>query len=421
MRKILIVGAGQSGLCLANGLLERGYEVTLITGKTSIETRQGRPNITQFTLPRALELERALHLDWWSAQAPHIEGVRQPLYAPGMPDPLVVQGRFNGYGIAVDPRAKMADWLEHFEDQGGKVVIHGVTVTDLDYFSRMYDLVVIAVGAGELGALFDYDPSRFGGAHPRVITQTLVHGLEEGPAGPGFAEVISAPEGRIFFAPVLTQQGPAHSISVMDEPGGSLDGSHLNEQGGHRGPSAQTVTDWIVRSVGERFADFATRLTKVEPVDATSAAVTRVRPQVRNPVGVLPSGGHVLGSADVVVTTDPIAGQGWNVSTMCATTYLEAIVSNGDTPFNAAWMSEAFETFYANEGIHSAALSAMLHSLWDSELPGYFQEVVGAALTYHEVADRWVHGLDDPRDYRAWFLDEEGARAYLGEVAARHS
>ena len=41
-RKILIVGAGQSGLQLAHGLLQNGYEVTLMSARTAEEIRAGR-------------------------------------------------------------------------------------------------------------------------------------------------------------------------------------------------------------------------------------------------------------------------------------------------------------------------------------------------------------------------------------------
>ncbi|MDI5982977.1 NAD-binding protein, partial [Amycolatopsis magusensis] len=47
MRKILIVGAGQSGLQLALGLQGHGYEVTLISNRTPEEIRGGRVKSTQ--------------------------------------------------------------------------------------------------------------------------------------------------------------------------------------------------------------------------------------------------------------------------------------------------------------------------------------------------------------------------------------
>ena len=42
MRKILVVGAGQSGLQLALGLQSHGYEVTLMSNRTADEIRTGR-------------------------------------------------------------------------------------------------------------------------------------------------------------------------------------------------------------------------------------------------------------------------------------------------------------------------------------------------------------------------------------------
>ena len=47
MRKILVVGAGQSGLQLALGLQSQGYEVTLMSNRTADEIRSGRVMSTQ--------------------------------------------------------------------------------------------------------------------------------------------------------------------------------------------------------------------------------------------------------------------------------------------------------------------------------------------------------------------------------------
>lgn len=351
---------------------------------------------------------------------PALKGIRMPLYVPGAPAVPTIEGRFpNGYGAAVDSRVKMAHWLEYFEDRGGKVVIHGVTVTDLNYFSRMYDLVVVAVGGGELGALFTPDSSRFSGAHPRVATQVFVEGFEPN-RDEGLFDVISAPQGRICCMPILTATGPAHSVLVLDSPGGPLDGSHLKDNASHANINAHDVAAWVKDSVSRLFPDFAPRLAHITAVDSLAAVVERITPQVRHPVEVLDTGGAVLGSADVVVTSDPIAGQGWNLSTMCAQTYLKRILDHGERPFDAEWMRQTFEEFYAGEGVHSAALSHMMHTLWDSDLPDFFGEIVGGALSIPEVADRYVHGVDEPADYAEWFMDPARARAYLAEAAERH-
>src|SRR5699024_5047042 len=117
--------------------LTHGYDVTVITGQSSMEIRAGKPSISQFTLPTALNYERHFDLDLWSALSPQIREQKVHLYPGGERSLVSFSGRTgknNDYIVSVDRRAKMADWLEYFEDRGGKVVIHGVTVTDLDYF-----------------------------------------------------------------------------------------------------------------------------------------------------------------------------------------------------------------------------------------------------------------------------------------------
>ncbi len=52
MRKILVVGAGQSGLQLALGLQSHGYEVTLMSNRTADEIRSGRVMSTSACSPR---------------------------------------------------------------------------------------------------------------------------------------------------------------------------------------------------------------------------------------------------------------------------------------------------------------------------------------------------------------------------------
>ncbi|PRY01739.1 styrene monooxygenase/indole monooxygenase family protein [Allonocardiopsis opalescens] len=410
MRKILIVGAGQSGLHLAHGLLSHGYDVTLITGQTSIEIRTGRPSITQFTLPTVLGYERELQLDFWSSVAPHMEKFNVHMYPPGSP-PMVIQGRNDGYILSVDRRVKMADWLEYFEDRGGKVVIHGVTLSDLDYFSRMFDLVVVAVGAGELGALFDRDPSRISAARERVLAQVYIDGVAStGDSDDTTGWVATTPAGNVFLVPVLTAQGPCHSLFLVGEPGGAVDTWHDK-------PSPQQQLDRMKDHLRQHMPEYYERCRNAVLIDGKSRLIERLHPQVRQPVGRLPSGGLVLGIADVVVTTDPFGGQGWNNSTRCAKSYLTSILDRGDRPFDEAYLRRMFEDFWSY-GQSAEMWAQMISTMWDTELPEHLQEVMGAAMVYPEVADRWIQGWDYPPDYQNWLLDPVLARKYLAEVAA---
>ena len=54
MRKITIVGAGQAGLQLGLGLLEHGYDVTLITNRTGDQIRDGKVMSSQCMFDTAL-------------------------------------------------------------------------------------------------------------------------------------------------------------------------------------------------------------------------------------------------------------------------------------------------------------------------------------------------------------------------------
>lgn len=82
MRKILVVGAGQSGLQLALGLQSQGYEVTLMSNRTADEIRSGRVMSTQCMFHTALQHERDLQLNFWESQAPKIEGLGVSVAAP---------------------------------------------------------------------------------------------------------------------------------------------------------------------------------------------------------------------------------------------------------------------------------------------------------------------------------------------------
>lgn len=417
MRKILIVGAGHAGLHLAHGLLTHGYDVTVITGQSSLEIRMGKCSISQLTFPTALEHEREHNLDFWSALAPQIREQKLFFYPPGVPPQAIVgrTGRGNDYTVSVDRRVKMADWLEYFEDRGGKVVIHGVTVTDLDYFSRMFDLIVVAVGTGELGQLFDHDTSRFSGARPRSIAQAYVHDVwpdadeaENINWGATMAEA-----GNAILMPILTQEGPCYNLLMVDKKGGPMD-AWPDRPGADE--QLRRMKDLLRRYSPEMFE----RVKDAVLADGNSRLIEELTPQVRNPVGVLPSGGKVLGMADVVVTMDPFVMQSWNNSTRCAQAYLHSIVEHGDRPFDEDFLVGTFERFW-EFGLHNQQWSEMCSTWWDQgDMPTYIGDLLAATVKYREIADRWIQGWDYPPDYANWLLDPELASAYIAEVRARH-
>ncbi|MBB5104567.1 styrene monooxygenase/indole monooxygenase family protein [Streptomyces spectabilis] len=409
MRKILIVGAGQSGLQLALGLQSRGYEVTLMSNRTADEIRSGRVMSTQCMFHTALQHERDLGLNFWESQAPDIEGVGVSVAGPDSARVIDWVGRLDGRAQSVDQRVKMAGWMETFAQRGGQLVIHGAAVGDLDYFSRAYDLVLVSAGKGELVSMFERDPERSPYAAPqRALAVAYVHGLGPRPEHPEFDAVrcnLVPGVGELFVMPTLTTSGRADILFWEGVPGGPLDVFQ-----GVKDPDEHLS---LTLGLLEKFLPWEyARATKAELTDAGGTLAGRYAPTVRKPVGRLPGGGLVLGVADVVVANDPITGQGSNSASKCAASYLSAIVEHGDRPFDEDWMRATFERYWETARHVTKWTNAML-----APPPEHVLTLLGAAGGLPPVADRFANGFNDPADFEAYFYDPARAEAYLAEVA----
>jgi hypothetical protein len=410
VRKILIVGAGQSGLQLGLSLLAEGYEVTIMSARTPDEIRHGWVMSTQGMFHLALQTERAQRLNLWEEESPHFEGLHVQLSAPPGQRALAIPAPLDDYGQSTDQRLKMAAWLELFEERGATVHFQGVTTADLDGLTRLgrYDLTIVAAGKGELVSVFDRDASRSPYTAPqRGLAVAYVHGLGPDATWPvcnvGFNAVPGL--GELFVIPGLTLSGPCDILFWEAVPDGPLDlfkqrmdpAEHLKVTL----DLARQYTPWVYE-----------RCAQVELTDGRATLSGRYTPTVRRPVAVLPSGGVVLGMADVVVANDPITGQGSNTAAKCAAAYLEAIRERGDAPFDQEWMEQTFERFWTQTGeAVTAWTNAMLQPLLE-----HVQQILGTAAGNPVVARRFANGFSDPNDYRDWFLTPDGASAYLASV-----
>ncbi|MFD7614946.1 styrene monooxygenase/indole monooxygenase family protein [Streptomyces sp. NPDC059828] len=409
MRKILIVGAGQSGLQLALGLQAHNYDVTLMSNRTADEIRSGRVMSTQCMFDTALQHERDLQLGFWESQAPNIEGLGVSVAGPESARVIDWVGRLDGYAQSVDQRVKMAGWMETFAQRGGQLVIHGAAVSDLDYFSRTYDLVLVAAGKGELVSMFARDAARSPFTEPqRALAVSYVHGLAPRPEHPDFDAVrcnLVPGVGELFVIPTLTTSGRADILFWEGIPGGPLDAFQ-----GVKDPAEHVA---LTLELMETFTPWEyARATKVELTDAGGTLAGRYAPTVRNPIGHLPGGGLVLGVADVVVANDPITGQGANSASKCAASYLASITEHGDRPFDEAWMRSTFDRYWENAQHVTKWTNAML-----GVPPEHVLNLIGAAGELQPVADRFANGFNNPTDFEDYFYDPEKAAAYLGEVA----
>ncbi|MGY3338774.1 2-polyprenyl-6-methoxyphenol hydroxylase-like FAD-dependent oxidoreductase [Streptomyces filamentosus] len=410
MRKILIVGAGQSGLQLALGLQSQGYEVTLMSNRTADEIRSGRVMSTQCMFPTALRHERDLGLNFWESQAPRIEGLGVSVAGPDSARLIDWVGKLDGFAQSVDQRLKMAGWMETFAQRGGQLVIHGAAVGDLDFFARRYDLVLVAAGKGELVSMFARDAERSVYAEPqRALAVAYVHGLGPRPEHPDFDAVrcnLVPGVGELFVMPTLTLSGRADILFWEGVPGGPVDAFQ-----GVKDPSEHLA---LTLELMEKFLPWEyARATRVELTDAGGTLAGRYAPTVRKPIGRLPGGGLVLGVADVVVANDPITGQGSNSAAKCAAAYLAAIVEHGDKPFDEAWMQSAFDRYWQTAEPVTKWTNAML-----APPPEHVLNLLGAAGQLQPIADRFANGFDDPADFENFFFDPEKAAAYLASLTA---
>jgi hypothetical protein len=373
------------------------------------------------TFPEVLAMERdaGLFFGQWEA-APTARGIHFSLRAPGMPAMEFGGVNAGGTSLAVESRLKMADWLEAFEDQGGKVVVQGCSYSDLRFFTRMFDLVVIAVGSGELGGLFDYDASRSGGAHAGRITQASLFGVEPNP-DPAVRErgleVVSVPGGgNIFIVPQLTVYGPATTIFAKGEIGEGLAWEDHERPRPGDPDAAQKRLDVLMGRLAQYAPDVAERCADSYLVDPNAVIMEEIKPQVRQPVAELPEGGMVLGMADAVITVDPVSGQLHTNSARCAQTYFDAIRAHGDRPFTADWGREAFTSFWNEWGRFAAMFTdVFVVNFWDeSNRPPHFPALMEAVLTLPEIQDMWITGVCKPTELM-WMLDETEC---LGRIAA---
>jgi 2-polyprenyl-6-methoxyphenol hydroxylase-like FAD-dependent oxidoreductase len=65
MREITIIGAGQSGLMVALGLIQKDYKVNLVSNRTAEQIRNGRILSSQGMMQPAIQAERDLGLRFW--------------------------------------------------------------------------------------------------------------------------------------------------------------------------------------------------------------------------------------------------------------------------------------------------------------------------------------------------------------------
>lgn len=404
MRKINIVGAGQSGLQLAIGLLKNGYDVTIYSDRTPEQIYHGSVMSTQCMFDSSLQTERALGLNLWDDECPSIEGIGVTIAGPNGEKALDWHAALDNTAQSVDQRLKFPAWMRLFETLGGKLVIKSVDVADLDALDG--DLTLVASGKGAIGQLFARDEQRSPYDQPqRVLALSCLRNMPTTEPLNLVAFNIIPGAGECFIMNGLTTSGPCHFLIIEGIPGGPLDcWQDITTPDAHLQRTKDLLHTFLPWE-GERIRN-------AELTDDKAVLRGRVTPTVRHPVAQMASGKVVMGMADVVVLNDPITGQGSNNAAKCATVYLTRILEHGDRPFDATWMQDTFEAYWEYAQWVTGWTNAMLQPP-----PVHVQQILGAAASMPQVAHRFVNAFNDPRDFFPWLADPTEADKLLKQFA----
>jgi len=410
MKRIAIIGAGQSGLQLALGLLDAGYEVTLVSDRSAEEIRTGNVMSSQCMFDSALQTERDLNLNLWEQECPRVEGIS--FTVPGALGEKNIDwtARLDNYAQAVDQRIKMPQWMAEFQADGGQLIIAEAQISDVEAYARSHDLTVVATGKGNLGRLFQRDASRSPYQKPqRVLALTYVKNMTPRGEYPAVCFNLIPGVGEYFVFPALTETGPCEIMVFEGIPGGPMD----------CWAGVQTADQHLAKSkwILETYLPWeAERCANIELTDPRGILSGSLIPVVRRPVASLPSGQKVLGLADAVVLNDPITGQGSNNAAKSADIYLKCIIEQADRPADQEWMEQTFDRYWTG------------YARWVTEWTNlllnpapHVLKIFASAAKLPEVAGAVANGFDDPRSLSSWFMEAPAAELYLensGRAAA---
>lgn len=409
MRKIAIVGAGQAGMVLAFGLMDEGYDVTVLESRTAEQIEHGPILSTAMVFDQQLDTERRLGLHVWEGKAPVCNGMHATLRLPNGDIILQVQGGLDETCQGVDARIKSSTWMRQLVRRGGNLVIANVDRALLAELAETHDLVVVASGKGELREVFERDSERsLFDSPPRRLGAVIlknVHEWDEIPYTPlKFQFCMEA--GDYFAIPFYSWCGPCRAV-VFEAPAGSFSDRFGDVRTGEQAlAAAKSIIRELTPQDWPNYKD-------AELVDSGSWLAGALTPTVRKPVGRLASGRHVMALGDAAILNDPISGAGANDAVRMANRLLAGIVERGGRPFTADWMEGIFEAHYQEHGRHTMRFTKIMSEPISEPAWKVFQ----AAALSPSVAHTFVNVYTDIQQSLGWLSDMDAADG----VCARHA
>ncbi|MFA9231310.1 MAG: styrene monooxygenase/indole monooxygenase family protein [Microgenomates group bacterium] len=409
MRKITIVGGGQSGLQLGIGLLKSGHGVRIVQNRTAEQIATGKVLSSQCMFSNAVQHERDLGIDFWSATCPPVEGINFIVPNPDGSGTKVIDwaARLDSNAYSVDQRVKIPRWMAEFQALGGQLVIADAGIAEIETYAARDDLVIVASGKGEVGAMFTRDAEKSAYDKPmRALALTYVTGMTPRETHSAVEFNLIPGVGEYFVFPALTTTGPCEIMVFEGVPGGPMDcWADVKTPEQHLAKSLEILKTFLPWEYE--------RSKNCQLTDDNGVLAGRFAPTIRHPVATLPSGRKVLGLGDAVCLNDPITGQGSNNAAKAAAIYLKRILDHGDKPFDATWMQGTFDQFWDYAQWVVGWTNMML-----LPPPPFILEIMGTACAEPRLAHRMTNGFDDPRDFFPWFADPTAAANYLAELRA---
>jgi len=399
MKKIAIVGAGQSGLQLGLSLLQSGHQVTLVSDRTAAQIRQGKVMSSQVLFGRSLEIEQQLGLNRWQSQCPLIDHISFALVHEQQ-CLLQFSAQLDRPAQSVDQRLKLAGWLNLFAESGGRLLIESPTVSLLQALTPINDLVIVASGKGEISQLFEKDPAKSPYQTPQRVLALAYFQVEQ-PLRTSVGFRACPGVGECFLIPALTHSGPCEIVFFEGVPNGPFDcWSEVKTPEQHVKKTMELLEQY--------FPAEAERYQNAPLTDQQAMLSGKFTPVVRKPVATLSSGAVVLGMGDTVVLNDPITGQGANNAAKCAAIYAKSICAHTGA-FNAEWMQNTFDAYWA----YAQWVTTWTNTMLEQPLPLHVQRLLGAASQIPEVAKAFVNGFDHPPALFPWIASPEASERFI--------